>query len=167
MAVNYCVAHMQKFKMWSVLAMEKHLNRTAGKPKNYDIDPKLTEWNVNLMDPQEKFNGFDFKGKYKNCLENNLDDYKVRKDAVAFFSVVVSASPDFFKDKTRDQVENYFEAAKDFLMNSFPYIEGAILFMIILSIFGLLPSFRISILSSSVISSTSISFNLLTQFASI
>ena len=117
MAVNYCVAHMQKFKMWSVLAMEKHLNRTAEKPKNYDIDPKLTEWNVNLMDPQEKFNGFDFKGKYKNCLENNLDDYKVRKDAVAFFSVVVSASPDFFKDKTRDQVENYFEAAKDFLMN--------------------------------------------------
>lgn len=113
----YCVAHVQKFKKWSVIAFEKHLNRTSENPKNYDIDSTLTEQNVNLMDRQEKYNEFDFKGKYKTCLENNLDDYKVRKDAVAFFSVVVSASPEFFRNKTRDQVENYFEAAKDFLMD--------------------------------------------------
>lgn len=114
----FCVAHVQKFKSWSVLALEKHLNRTAEHPKNYDINPELTKYNVNLMDRTEKYNEYDFKGKYEDVLARNLDSScKIRKDAVAFFSVVVSASPDFFKNKTLDQKENYFEAAKDFLMD--------------------------------------------------
>lgn len=118
MAIDYCVAHVGKFKMWSVEAMEKHLNRTAqqqGSKTNYDINPELTKYNVNLMDRQEKFNEFRFKEKYKD-VTSHLDS-KPRKDAVAFFSVVVSASPEYFKGKTIDQIENYFEAAKDFLMD--------------------------------------------------
>lgn len=118
MDVNYCVIHVAKFKSWSLIAMEKHLNRTAqteGSHTNYDINPELTKFNVNLMDRDEKYNQFKIREKYKEVTKNL--DSKPRKDAVMFISVVVSASPKFFKDMTMDQIENYFEAAKDFLMD--------------------------------------------------
>ena len=51
-------------------------------------------------------------------------------------------------------------------MNTIPYIEGAIEFIIIMAILDFFPKLFFFILSSSVISSTSILFNFFTRFTS-
>lgn len=114
---NYCVAHVQKFTGGSVGAMEKHLEHKAKNSKNKDIDPERTHLNENILDDGS---GRSLREKIKAVTDTRQNpEKKIRKDAIQFCSVMVSASPDFFKGKTKEECMEYFKAASKFLQEKY------------------------------------------------
>jgi len=116
----YCVLHVQKFKPVDVRGLEIHINRESKNSKNKDIDYERTKDNINVMDLTQRPGQFRFRDRVKNILADRLNaDKKIRKDAVVICSVIVSASPEYFEGKTREQIDNYFIAAANGLQDFF------------------------------------------------
>lgn len=112
---NMCgIMRVEKRKIWDVTGIEMEANRTketAVKFGNSDID--ISKTNSNVF----------FKKRYgwrKNIDEllkaNNL---KRRKDSVVLLDGLYTASPDFFKNKTEYEIQNYFKDCLDFHINTY------------------------------------------------
>lgn len=113
---NYFVAHVQKFKGVDIRGLEIHLTRSSPNLSNKDIDSSRTADNYDLLD-----NGTSFHERIKKLVDsrNNPSGTALRKDAVQFCSVLVSASPDVFAGKSSEYVRRYFEAATEWLCREF------------------------------------------------
>ena len=113
---NFVVAHVQKFKAADIRGIEIHYERTSQNLSNKDIDSKRTADNYNLMG-----NGTPFRRRVKELVDSryNPKGTALRKDAVQACSVLVSASPDVFKNMSSDGVRRYFQSAVDWLCDEF------------------------------------------------
>ena len=90
-------------------ALEAHHERTKEKyASNPDIDTKRSKHNIHIVRPETS---------YKKESDGRIEaaGCKTRKDSVRFVDTLITASPDFFKGKKREEVKAYFERAVDFL----------------------------------------------------
>ena len=79
-------------------ALEAHHERTKEKyASNPDINIERSKYNFHIIKPGTS---------YKRELDNRIEaaGCKTRKDSVRFVDTLITASPDFFKGKKRDEV---------------------------------------------------------------
>lgn len=90
-------------------ALEAHHERTKEKyASNPDIDQARKDLNFHIIKPIQSY-------KQETDERIKLAQCKIRKDSVRFVDTLITASPEFFKDKKQDEVRNFFQIATDFL----------------------------------------------------
>lgn len=89
--------------------MEAHHERNKQKyASNPDIDVTRSKNNFHIVQPVQSYlRETNSRIKAAGC--------KTRKDSVRFVDTLVTASPDFFKGKSREEVSAFFQTATDFL----------------------------------------------------
>jgi hypothetical protein len=90
-------------------ALEAHHERTKAKyASNPDIDTTRSKHNFHIIKPKDRWRQeVDSRITAAGC--------KTRKDSVRFVDTLITASPDFFKGKKREEVTAYFKRVADFL----------------------------------------------------
>jgi len=104
------IMRTEKRKQQSVKGIQGENNRTEadrGKYPNSDIDYDRTHENKWLVKSD------DWLQTIKEELHNHGID-KHRKDAVVMLDTFYTASPEFFKDKTKEEIEKYFNDCLEF-----------------------------------------------------
>ena len=100
---------IQKVQGASHQPIEAHNERTKEQyASNPDIDTSRSRYNLHLVQPQ---------GRYREEADRMIAaaHCRVRKDSVRVVEALVTASPEFFKDKTNREIRAYFEYALEFL----------------------------------------------------
>lgn len=90
-------------------ALEAHHERTKEKyASNPDIDTSRSKYNFHIVKPITS---------YKKESDNRIAaaGCRTRKDSVRFVDTLITASPEFFRGKKRDDVKLFFQTAVDFL----------------------------------------------------
>jgi hypothetical protein len=90
-------------------ALEAHHERTKEKyASNPDIDTAKSKYNFHIVKPTTS---------YKRESDGRIETAgcKTRKDSVRFVDTLITASPEFFKGKKREEVKAFFQTAVDFL----------------------------------------------------
>jgi len=90
-------------------ALEAHHERTKEKyASNPDIDTGRSKYNFHIVQPETS---------YRRESDNRIEEAgcKTRKDSVRFIDTLITASPDFFKGKKREEIKQFFQTAVDFL----------------------------------------------------
>ena len=106
---HYAILRFAKYKGPEISGVEAHNERTKEKyASNPDIDPSRTHLNFHLI-KQER--------KYRAESERQIAEAgcRTRSDSVRVVEALVTASPEFFKGKTRSEIKAYFEYALKFL----------------------------------------------------
>ena len=90
-------------------ALEAHHERTKEKyASNPDIDTSRSKENFHIgASPTSYKREMDKRIKAAGC--------RTRKDSVRFVDTLVTASPEFFQDKKREEIQEFFQCAADFL----------------------------------------------------
>ncbi|MFR9065847.1 MAG: plasmid recombination protein [Faecalibacterium prausnitzii] len=99
----------KKYKGPAISPIEAHNERTKEQyASNPDIDTSRSRYNLHLVQPQ---------GGYREEADRMIAaaHCRVRKDSVRVVEALVTASPEFFKDKTNREIKAYFEYALEFL----------------------------------------------------
>ena len=89
--------------------MEAHHERTKEKyASNPDIDTSRSKYNFHIVKPTTS---------YKRESDGRIASAgcKTRKDSVLFVDTLITASPEFFKCKKREEIKLFFQTAVDFL----------------------------------------------------
>lgn len=90
-------------------ALEAHHERTKEKyASNPDIDTSRSKYNFHIVKPTTS---------YKRESDNRITaaGCRTRKDSVRFVDTLVTASPEFFKGKKREEIKLFFQTAVNFL----------------------------------------------------
>jgi len=90
-------------------ALEAHHERTKEKyASNPDVDTSRSKYNFHIVKPVTS---------YKRESDNRIAaaGCKTRKDSVRFVDTLITASPEFFKGKKREEIKAFFQCAVDFL----------------------------------------------------
>ena len=109
MKAQYGILRFKKYKGPAISPIEAHNERTKEQyASNPDIDTSRSHYNFHLVQPQ---------GKYREEADRMIaaSNCRVRKDSVRVVEALVTASPEFFKGKTRSEVKVYFTYALKFL----------------------------------------------------
>lgn len=109
MKAQYGILRFKKYKGPAISPIEAHNERTKEQyASNPDIDTNRSRYNLHLVQPQ---------GRYREDADRMIAaaHCRVRKDSVRVVEALVTASPEFFKGKSRSEVKAYFEYALKFL----------------------------------------------------
>ena len=109
MKAQYGILRFKKYKGPAISPIEAHNERTKEQyASNPDIDTSRSRYNLHLVQPQ---------GRYREEADRMIAaaHCRVRKDSVRVVEALVTASPEFFKDKSRSEIKAYFEYALEFL----------------------------------------------------
>ena len=109
MAAQYAIMRFAKYKGPEISGIEAHNERTKEKyASNPDIDTSRTHLNFHLVDPP---------GKYRAEAERQIAEAgcRTRTDSVRLVEMLVTASPEFFKEKKREEIRTFFQTALDFI----------------------------------------------------
>jgi hypothetical protein len=109
MKAQYGILRFKKYKGPAISPIEAHNERTKEQyASNPDIDVSRSRYNFHLVQPQ---------GKYRAEADRMIAaaHCRVRKDSVRVVETLVTASPEFFKGKSRSEIKAYFEYALKFL----------------------------------------------------
>lgn len=109
MKAQYGILRFKKYKGPAITPIEAHNERTKEQyASNPDIDTNRSRYNLHLVQPQ---------GRYREEADRMIAaaHCRVRKDSVRVVEALVTASPEFFKDKTNREIKAYFEYALEFL----------------------------------------------------
>jgi len=90
-------------------ALEAHHERTKEKyASNPDIDTAKSNRNFHIVKPETS---------YKRESDSRIDaaGCKTRKDSVRFVDTLITASPEFFKGKKREEIRAFFNRAAEFM----------------------------------------------------
>lgn len=109
MKAQYGILRFKKYKGPAISPIEAHNERTKEQyASNPDIDVNRSRYNFHLVQPQDRYRAeADRQIEAAHC--------RVRKDSVRVVEALVTASPEFFKGKSRSEVKAYFEYALEFL----------------------------------------------------
>lgn len=110
----YGICRIEKVKATGVAAMEKHNDR-LWECRNGDIDPERSHENTELL---ERSGGY-AKAIDARIAEGYTGKRAVRKDAVRLVEGIVTASPEFFEGKSRNEVMAFFRDALEFAEREF------------------------------------------------
>ena len=109
MKAQYGILRFKKYKGPAISPIEAHNERTKEQyASNPDIDVSRSRYNFHLVQPQ---------GRYRAEADRMIAaaHCRVRKDSVRVVETLVTASPEFFKGKSRSEIKAYFEYALKFL----------------------------------------------------
>ena len=109
MKAQYGILRFKKYKGPAISPIEAHNERTKEQyASNPDIDTDRSRYNLHLVQPQ---------GRYREEADRMITaaHCRVRKDSVLVVEALVTASPEFFKDKTNREIRAYFVYALKFL----------------------------------------------------
>lgn len=108
--MGYGICRVQKVKAAAVGSMQYHNDRLPGEHSNPNIDHSKRGDNAEFIK----------HGSYRAEVNGRIErfrksDRKVRKDAVVLVEGVMTASPEFFDGKSRDEVMAFFRDGFDFV----------------------------------------------------
>jgi chemotaxis protein histidine kinase CheA len=108
--MGYGIIRVEKVKKTGVGAMQYHNDRLPGEHTNPDIDPSRTHLNRELVR----------HGDYRHEVQAKIEagrksDRKLRKDAVVLVEGIATASPEFFKGRTDEEILRYFKDVERFV----------------------------------------------------
>lgn len=108
--MGYGICRVQKVKRSAVGSMQYHNDRMPGEHSNPNIDPDRRGDNAEFIE----------HGSYRAEVNDRIERFrksgrKVRKDAVVLVEGVMTASPEFFEGKSRDEVMAFFRDGFDFV----------------------------------------------------
>ncbi len=106
---QYAILRFAKYKGPEISNIEAHNERTKEKyASNPDVDTSKSHLNFHLVEPQ---------GKYRAIAEQQIKDAgcRTRTDSVRLVEALVTATPEFFKGKKKDEIKAYFQEALDFI----------------------------------------------------
>ena len=101
MKAQYGILRFKKYKGPAISPIEAHNERTKEQyASNPDIDTSRSRYNLHLVQPQ---------GRYREEADRMIAaaHCRVRKDSVRVVEALVTASPEFFKDKTNREIRAY------------------------------------------------------------
>ena len=108
-APQYAILRFAKYKGPEISGIEAHNERTKEKyASNPDIDPSRTHLNFHLIKPQRK---------YRAESERQIAEAgcRTRSDSVRVVEALITATPEFFKGKKRDEIKEFFNEALEFI----------------------------------------------------
>ena len=106
---QYAILRFAKYKGPEISNIEAHNERTKEKcASNPDVDVSKSHLNFHLVEPE---------GKYRAVAEQQIKDAgcRTRTDSVRLVEALVTATPEFFKNKKKDEIRDYFQEALDFI----------------------------------------------------
>lgn len=113
--MSFFICHIQKFKSGDLRGIQIHNQRESKNSINKDIDTAKTCYNYDLIN-KEPIN-------YKKTVEKRINSLnlakKPRKDATTMVNVLVTASPQFFNDKSPQQTKQFFIDNVEFLKQKY------------------------------------------------
>ena len=112
MKAQYGILRFKKYKGPAISPIEAHNERTKEQyASNPDIDTNRSRYNLHLVQPQ---------GRYREEADRMIAaaHCRVRKDSVRVVEALVTASPEFFKDKTNREIRAYFAYALKFWVST-------------------------------------------------
>ena len=111
---QYGILRFAKYKGPEIGRIEAHNERTKENyASNPDVDTERSKYNFHLVKPN---------GKYRAEAEKQISEVgcRTRTDSVRVVETLITASPDFFKDKKKAQIKEYFEHALNFILKHVP-----------------------------------------------
>ena len=105
---QYAIMRFAKMK-GGAGALESHHERKKEKyASNPDIDAGRSKYNFHIIQPEMS---------YKRESDSRIEaaGCRTRKDSVRFVDTLITASPEFFKGKNREEIKEFFKTAVDFL----------------------------------------------------
>ena len=109
MKAQYAILRFAKYKGPEIGHIESHNERSKEKyASNPDVDMSRIHLNFHLVTPQRK---------YRAEAEKQIAEAgcRTRSDSVRVVEALVTASPEFFKRKKKNEVKAYFQEALDFI----------------------------------------------------
>ena len=106
---QYAILRFSKYKGPEIGRIEAHDERTKEKyASNPDVDTSRSALNFHLIQSEHS---------YREEAERQIAEAgcRVRTDSVKLVEVLIGGTPSFFKDKTQEQIREYFEHALEFL----------------------------------------------------
>ena len=111
---QYGILRFAKYKGPEIGRIEAHNERTKEiYASNPDVDTERSKYNFHLVKPN---------GKYRAEAEKQIAEVgcRTRTDSVRVVETLITASPEFFKDKKKAQIKEYFEHALKFILKHVP-----------------------------------------------
>ena len=106
---QFAILRFAKYKGPEISNIEAHNERTKEKyASNPDVDTSRSQLNFHLITPEQK---------YRAEAERQIKDAgcRTRSDSVRVVEALVTATPEFFKGKKKDEIKAYFQEALDFI----------------------------------------------------
>ena len=106
---QFAILRFAKYKGPEISNIEAHNERTKEKyASNPDVDTSRSQLNFHLITPEQK---------YRAEAERQIKDAgcRTRSDSVRVVGALVTATPEFFKGKKKDEIKAYFQEALDFI----------------------------------------------------
>ena len=106
---QYAILRFAKYRGPEIGHIESHNERTKEKyASNPDVDTSRSHLNYHLVSPQRK---------YRAEAEKQIAEAgcRTRSDSVRVVEALITASPEFFKDKKKSEIREYFEEALRFM----------------------------------------------------
>ena len=111
---QYGILRFAKYKGPEIGRIEAHNERTKENyASNPDVDTERSKYNFHLVKPN---------GKYRAEAEKQIAEVgcRTRTDSVRVVETLITASPEFLKDKKKSQIIEYFEHALKFILKHVP-----------------------------------------------
>ena len=106
---QYAILRFAKYKGPEIGRIEAHNERTKEVyASNPDVDTSRSKLNFHLVQPQRR---------YRAECEKQIAEAgcRTRSDSVRMVEALITASPEFFKGKSRAEIKAFFETAKAFI----------------------------------------------------
>lgn len=107
---QHAILRFEKHKGNPARPLEAHHERQKEKyASNPDIDTRRSKYNFHIVKPQ---------GRYYHFIQNRIEQAgcRTRKDSTRFVDTLITASPEFFKEKSPKETAAFFQRAADFLI---------------------------------------------------
>ena len=106
---QHAILRFEKHKGNPARPLEAHHERQKEQyASNPDIDTSRSKYNFHIVKPE---------GRYYHFIQSRIEQAgcRTRKDSTRFVDTLITASPEFFKDKANREIKAYFEYALEFL----------------------------------------------------
>lgn len=106
---QYAILRFAKHKGNPASALEAHHERVKEQyNSNPDIDTDRSSLNFHIIEPT---------GRYFHQIQKRIteSECRTRKDSTRFVDTLITASPEFFVDKSTDEIREFFKTTTDFL----------------------------------------------------
>ena len=106
---QFAILRFAKYKGPEISNIEAHNERTKEKyASNPDVDTSRSHLNFHLITPEQKYRAeAEQQIKGAGC--------RTRSDSVRVVEALVTATPEFFKGKKKNEIKAYFQEALDFI----------------------------------------------------